>query len=312
MMKLERRSGLTPEQFVTEHIVANKPVIITDAMSGWEISTQWTPEYLEQKLGEEYVQIYDNLFDLQDVGSLHDYFAENFGRPADNPSTEYVRWYTKFKDTDFAWADESFSKIRENWSNPYFLASGDFIIPFCAAPDKISAVDERFPYKGLFISGAGARTRLHRDPWMSDAVLCQCYGRKSLTVYPPDQAGYLQNGDEFVDPQDPDLEKFPEFHKATPVYEDVLEPGEALYFAGGWFHDVTSLTDSISVTWNFMHAGRLSAFYEYVKKHPEDKQLEVVRFFLGPRLGDRTDTGAILEFLERQMERTTAFSAGTR
>jgi Cupin-like domain len=305
-MKIERRSGLTKEQFLTDHILTNKPVIISDAMSGWSARAKWRPDYLDDKLGGQEVQIYDNLFRLVNMSTLHEYFATHFNKLDGNPSNEYVRWYTKFKELDFIWADEAFAAIREDWSHPFFLPSSGFVVPYCPEPSKLSVVDERFPYKGLFISGAGARTRLHKDPWTTDAVLCQFYGRKSLSVYSPDQCRYLQKGGEFVDPQNPDLETFPDFPKAQPTYEDMLEPGEALYIAGGWLHDVTSVTDSISVTWNFVHSGRFNAFYDFVKANPTDSELDVVRFFLGPWLGERADAGAILEFLDRQSEDMTA------
>jgi cupin-like protein len=298
-MKIERRTRLNPEQFVNEHIVANKPVIITDAMSGWDARTKWNPGYLDEKLGGHDVQIYNNLFDLMKISTLHDYFARNFDRPSSDPSDEYVRWYTKLKDVDFVWADEAFAAIREDWNHPYFLPSSGFVVPFFPSTGKVSAVDERFPYKGLFISGAGARTRLHKDPWATDAVLCQFYGRKSLTIYAPDQSQYLESEGEFVDPLDPDLAKFPDFPKARPIFEDVLEPGEVLYIAGGWFHDVRSLSDSISVTWNFVHSGRLRAFHDFVESNPHDKELDIVRFFLASRLGAGSDADDILEFLKK-------------
>jgi hypothetical protein len=301
-MKIERRSGLKPDEFLTHYITANRPVIVTDAMSTWDARTKWGPIYLDLKLGARDVQVYDNLFGFMNISTLHQYLAENFNRAGGNPSREYVRWYTKLKDVDFVWADEAFAAIREDWSHPYFFPTSGFIVPFCPEPLSLSAVDERFPYKGLFISGAGARTRLHRDPWTTDAVLCQFYGRKSLTVYPPDQGCYLHRDGEFVDPQKPDLKTFPDFHKAAALYEDVLEPGEVLYIPGGWLHDVTSLSDSISVTWNFVHSSRLNVLTDFIKANPKDQELDIVRFFLGPWLEQRTDVAAILDFLDKQFE----------
>jgi hypothetical protein len=301
-MKIERRSGLKPDEFLTRYITANRPLIVIDAMSTWDARTKWDPIYLDLKLGARDVQVYDNLFGFMNISTLHQYFAENFNRVGGNPSREYVRWYTKLKDVDFVWADEAFQAIREDWSHPYFFPTSGFIVPFCPEPLNLNVIDERFPYKGLFISGAGARTRLHRDPWTSDAVLCQFYGRKSLTVYPPDQCRYLHRGGEFVDPQKPDLKTFPDFHKAVALYEDVLEPGEALYIPGGWLHDVTSLSDSISVTWNFVHSSRLHALTDFIKANPKDQELDIVRFFLGPWLEQRTDVATILDFLDKQFE----------
>lgn len=49
-----------------------------------------------------------------------------------------------------------------------------------------------------------------------------------------------------VDPLKPDLEKYPNFTKAT-MYECYLEPGEMLFIPSKWWHHVTSLEKSFSV-----------------------------------------------------------------
>lgn len=296
-MKIDRRSGLATDQFVADYLVTNRPAIITDAMAAWNDWSKWGPDYLNEELGGCDVQVYDNLFDLVDLKTMAEYLEENFGKPAGSISQEYVRWYTKFKEADFVWADEAFERIRKDWDHPYFLPSTSYVVPFCQPPNAVNAAETLFPYKGLFVSGAGARTRLHRDPWSSDAVLCQLYGSKALSLYAPDQDHYLQNGKDFVDPQSPDLEKFPHFKEARLSYEDVLEPGEVLYIPGGWLHDVQSLTDSISVTWNFVHGVRLDAFCKFMQENPSEKDLEVIRFFLRPWVAENAKREEIFCFL---------------
>jgi hypothetical protein len=294
-MLINRIEKIAPAAFLEAYIVKNQPVIVADAIEGWAARTKWTPEYLSDALGDFEVQVYDDLFDLVDVMPLADYLDGSFGRD-DDACAEYVRWYSRLKNVDFHWADEAFERLRDDWSHPYFLGKTGYAVPHRPG-EELSPAASRFPYRGLFISGRGARTRLHRDPWTSSAVLCQFYGDKQLTMYAPEQAACLMNGDEFVDPAAPDPQRFPRFAQARPAYEDTLKPGEVLYIPSGWFHDVTSVTDSISVTWNFVHESRVETLCQYLTDHPHDSELEVLRFFLNDLVPPAASAGQIVESL---------------
>lgn len=205
-----------------------------------------------------------------------------------------MRWYSKLKDVDFLWSDEVFARLSMDWTQPAFLPASGYVIPFCRPPATISVTEQRFPYKGLFFSGKGARTRLHRDPFGSEAILCQIQGRKHFAFYPPEDDRYVRSGTVFCDPLAPDRDMFPEFAKARPAFEDVLAPGEIVFIPDGWFHDVTSLDDSISITWNFVHSARAQPFARILAESPKDREVDVVRFFLDGRLSPEAGVGDIL------------------
>jgi len=295
-MKIERVKKLPKEEFFTNYLLKNTPVIITDAMDNWDIK-RFQPESLKKEFGSEFTQVYNDLFDLQNVASLENYLNTNFSKP-EKKVKEYVRWYTKLKDVDFLWSDSIFEKLQDAWNHPYFLPKDFLLMPPCHGNQTMDITKNRFPYKGLFISGKGARTRLHRDPFNSNAVLCQFYGEKEIYLYAPDQEKYVMNEGEFVNIINPDMEKFPNFSEAEPTYHLILEPGEIILFPAGWFHDVTSVSDSISVTWNFVHAFELENFQSFIKENPEDDQLEIVRFFLKDHLPSDASVEAISLFLE--------------
>ncbi len=244
---------MTPEAFVSDHLQSGEPVIVTDAMHGWPALMRWGPDYLKQKCGDMEVQVYDDLFALQNIETLSDYLDNNFGKSASILSNEYVRAYVRFKDVDFTWADTLFEVLAEDWDHPAFFPCDGFVLPCVPKGGHRSPVTGLFPYKGLFISGRGGRTRLHRDPFGTDAVLCQFYGEKRLTFYAPSHSDKLMDAQGYVDPQAVDPHRFPDFNLIEPTFEDVLRPGEILFIPGSWFHDVTSISDSISVTWNFVH-----------------------------------------------------------
>jgi len=99
---------------------------------------------------------------------------------------------------------------------------------------------------------------LHRDPM--DGFLYQIMGRKKMVMYAPNQAKYLYPLKAYnnyqpcwVEPMDPNYDRYPEFKKAKPV-EVILNPGELLIQPAGWFHAVYCLD---SPTFSVSHFYRM-------------------------------------------------------
>jgi hypothetical protein len=279
MERITRIAKVDAVAFVDRYMAGAVPVIVTDAMNGWLATDKWTPAYFRERFGHLNTQIYDNLFTLLDVQPLRDYIDQYFGSSSENTIGSYARWYVKFKEVDFFWSDAVFDAIAEDWGHPYFLPNTSYVMPFCKSPRTVLAHRDTFPYKGLFISSRGSRTRLHRDPFGTDAVLCQFYGSKRLTFYSPAEDGKVRRGTKFVDPKRPNKALFPDFSSATPVYEDELIAGEILYIPSGWFHDVETVADSISVTWNFAHGARREPFIREVNDLSNDFDRDMLQFF---------------------------------
>lgn len=279
---IPRVQQLTPERFVRDYVCRNTPVIVTDALADWELQARWTPAYLNARFGDEPVQVYNDYFDLLDLLPLSDYLQRHGGDGGARTSfVPYVRWYSKFRDVDFAWADTVFERLRDNWARPYFLPDTDFLLPLAPPPQTADPVTDAFPAKALFISGPGARTGLHVDPWSSDAVLCQVFGRKAWLMYAPDQSSAVTAAGECVDPDDPDPARFPHFDRVVPRYVFTLHPGESVYVPHGWFHHVRSETMSISLSWNFVHSSTAEAFLAWLAAGPSARDLSVLHYFFG-------------------------------
>jgi hypothetical protein len=280
-MIIERVDNLDARSFLTRYVERNQPVVVTDALREWRLAEVWTPDYLCQHFGRRTVQVYNDGFDLTNLISLSDYCGRYFGhRAASNGHVPYVRWYSKLRDVDFAWADDVFAAIRGQWDRPSFMPDTGYLLPFAPAPRTVNPAEDLFPARGLFISGAGARTGLHVDPWGSDALLCQVYGQKTWLMYGPEQASALSNGTSLVDPDHPDHAAFPGFSRIEPRYEFTIGPGDTVYVPQGWFHHVRSDTDAISLTWNFVHASTADHFVEWIDHGVSDLELSIVRFFL--------------------------------
>src|SRR5579872_2825920 len=186
-MIIDRCRSLEVQDFEDHYLVSNRPVIVVDAIERWPGPAMWNPEHLFKEFGNASVQIYNDLFTLEDVITLDEYFTKYWRSPVTERRVPYVRWYSRLKPIDFAWADEAFARMSEHWAQPYFLPDSGYLLPVQPFNRRLSAVTDAFPAKGIFISAAGARTALHKDPWCSDAVLCQVYGTKRFRLYNPAQ-----------------------------------------------------------------------------------------------------------------------------
>lgn len=271
---------LSVQRFLMEYVHPNRPLIVTGALESWDVGNKWTPTMLERRFGNESVQVYDNYFELQAITPLKQYLSQYFGKPtyADDRLLPYVRWYTKLRDVPFCWADEIFAQLNSEWHLPTFLPDVDYVLPLSAG--TTNPVTDPFPAKGLFISPRGARTSLHVDPWGSCATLCQLYGSKRWYLYAPDQTKYLRNEFGVVDVTRPDLKRFPAFSCAQLTAACTLTAGEVIYIPHGWYHQVECDSDSVSLTWNFVHRSTVASFITWLEGKPlSEFDQSVLRFF---------------------------------
>lgn len=102
----------------------------------------------------------------------------------------------------------------------------------------------------FWIGPAGTVTPLHCD--YDDNVFAQVWGSKRIWLAPPHHDAYLYPkeanailfGSPF-DPEKPDFDRYPLARQASLV-EVQVNPGELLYVPAGWYHQVSSLTFSLS------------------------------------------------------------------
>jgi hypothetical protein len=285
--RLERTQALQPETFIERYIASNRPVIVTDAMREWPALKTWTPEEFRARFGDEVVQIYDDLFFMISKRPLRDYIdryilqRRNFSEG--QSKAPYIRWYSRQDArTDFPWSDSVFKLLENEWNRPYFTPERNFILPFAGVGQPLDPVRSHFPARGIFISARGSRTRLHVDPWASDALLCQVYGEKRFLLFPPAQVGALTMQGKLIDIHydaardawiDAPLQPFADGH---------LRPGEIIFIPAGWAHAFYTTTPSISVTWNFVHAVCAARLASYVDKGLPAMEVRSFEHFRGP------------------------------
>ena len=236
--QIDRRSQLSIKEFRQEYRKPGKPVVITDAMDGWNARSAWTFDFFKSRFGSDPVKTYR-------------YQGDKY-----RPDAAIQMQLADYIDAILTQDWDSFPYyIRDNWAllTAHPELAVDYRFPkyffdwFTLLPGFL-----RLPYPRIFIGPKGALTPLHQDIWGTHAWLSQLVGRKRWILIPPDQANLLY--DHRVQPDGPDFERFPLFRKATPI-ECTLRPGETIFVPSQWHHWVVSLDPTISLTSNYMGPG---------------------------------------------------------
>jgi hypothetical protein len=114
--------------------------------------------------------------------------------------------------------------------------------------------DQWWTFTQFFVGPSQSQTPLHFDTLLTHNLFFQVYGSKRFVmVDAADREHCYPHNWRWspVDPDDPDLERFPRFRNAR-VLSCVVEAGDLLYMPPGTLHKVTSLAPSISfnVDWH--------------------------------------------------------------
>lgn len=236
---IARIAAPTRREFERRFVSTRTPVVLTGLISEWPALRSWSTEYFARKWSDENVASLatrDGVLDIDERRTA--VFSKiRFGEQLEvlrtgRPSQRYVTAPTERMPADF---------------------QRDVVTPrYCEGATHLRS---RF-----WLARAGTVTPLHRD--LPHNLSAQVFGRKRWLLYPPSAAVYpcrpWSRAPNFarVDPEAPDLQRFPLFADARPA-SCVLEPGEVLFIPHLWWHHVRSLDDNAAV--NFWFGGRVIA-----------------------------------------------------
>jgi ribosomal protein L16 Arg81 hydroxylase len=238
-----RRRGMTREEFLEQHYSLNRPVLLEDVASSWKALSDWTPDYLEQQVGAEIIEIMAS----READSRYEV------------NSDAHRTSVRFSD----YVDMVVHASRSN--DFYLVANNHFLERPGAAPLWADfEIDKRYLDPGsvtstvfFWFGPAGTVTPLHHDT--SNVLLTQVRGRKRVKLISSLQAHRVYNEVSVyseVDVGQPDFERHPLF-RDVPVQEVELCPGEALFIPVGWWHWVQSRDVSLSLSFtNFVFPNR--------------------------------------------------------
>jgi Cupin-like domain len=245
---IARRERPSYAEFVREHLLPRRPVILTGAMDEWPARSKWTPEYFKSRYG---------LMSLQAKYQQHTlpgFLPEDkTGKPL--TFGEFIDLVESSDDQNPA------PYLRNVWVEKFIpeLMKDLYPLPTYFSPNWLDGpltqpLHPRLHGGGLelYIGGKGGKFPvLHYDSWHIYTFLCQIYGTKEYTIFSPDQAKYLYMKDYHVsslpDVDHVDLSKYPLYINATPI-KFQLHAGEVLFVPAGWFHVAKIISPSITIS----------------------------------------------------------------
>lgn len=221
--EVERRSGLTLDEFHAQYLHPELPVVLTDLSTDWPATRKWTAEQLTARHGDYPIR-----------GYYH-------------PEGLYTAWKRMRVDTTLG--------AILNSPDPRMFASADFFadcpyliedleIPRVVRPEWVE------DHATLWIQPRGHRTGLHWDSFNS--MITVIGGRKRVLMFSPDQFERLYpcpvtGSKDFtmgswsrMDVFDPDYVALPAACDAQ-YHEVSVGPGETLLIPRHYWHAVENL-----------------------------------------------------------------------
>ena len=185
---IERRTGLTREEFIENYLKPKRPVVFTDLSKDWPATTKWTFEFLKEKYGNLDVPIIGSDYHKPGPNYMKSQITMKFGEYLDliqNGPTEY---------RIFLW--NIFDHARE-------------LINDVSNPTICDGWVDKYPF--MFFGGAGAVTNLHYDIDCSNVFHTHFWTRKHILLFDQQQNPFLYQHpytvQSHVNPLKPDLEK---------------------------------------------------------------------------------------------------------
>ncbi|MDF0555070.1 cupin-like domain-containing protein [Kamptonema sp. UHCC 0994] len=235
-LQVDRRSGLTHQEFVDEYRNPNKPVIITDLSKDWRATTEFTPEFFKENFADRIIVLGDKPYNVADLMDLL------VNSTKDNPAPYPLKMDLR----------KEFAELV-----PYVTPRPSITIPDRTSNPLIPSVCLNSLYDlEIFFGGPGGEfPYLHYDYLGLYAFISQVYGEKEFTLFPPEQQPYLYPRkdspwlSDIENHHNPDLKKYPLFAQATPTTV-IISAGETMFIPCGWYHTARSLTVTISVAFD--------------------------------------------------------------
>ncbi|MBK7938233.1 MAG: cupin-like domain-containing protein [Lewinellaceae bacterium] len=228
LLPIERRSGLSREDFIQYYLRPKRPVVFTDLAQNWPAITKWTFDYFRKEYGSLEVPIVGPDFHKPGPHYMKSYLTMKFGEYLDliqNGPTEY---------RIFLW------NIFDHARNLIYDVSN---------PDICDGWIDKYPF--MFFGGAGAVTNLHYDIDCSNVFHTHFWTRKHIILFDQAQNNFLYQHpytvQSHINPRQPDYEKYPALRLAT-GHETVLQHGETLFIPALWWHYIVYVEGGYSIS----------------------------------------------------------------
>jgi hypothetical protein len=238
---LERVRDLSGEEFLQLYYAQSRPVVIQDAMRDWPALERWTPDYLVQKVGAAPIEYQG------DRDANADFEVEKDRHRKVMPFARFIA-----RITPAAFGNDVYITADNAAANRQALAPLD---------DDVGPLGEYLEPGAGAMSLGPAGTFEPLQFRLANILMAQVAGAKLVLVAPPSESQRLYNDrgtfsavHDITD--EAQLNLYP-MARAAKTFEVELEAGELLFLPVGWWHQVTALDFSVTLTYgNFRWPNR--------------------------------------------------------
>ena len=226
--QLAVRETIDRDTLLAEHWIRSRPLLLTDAVQHMRAVREWSLAELARRFPTAEIEV-----NVERLAATHVADTETRARTMTLPELVALAE---------AAASNDFYVVSRNGllSHPELRSLWDELTPL---PEFLAPLQ---PPNGasLWVGPAGTVTPPHFDP--HNVLLVQIQGRKRIRLAPRVRAplhaslsGYYLS------------EPLEQVFEPAAIYEVTLEPGQALFVPVAWFHEVTALAPSITLS--FLH-----------------------------------------------------------
>ena len=227
---ITRVKNITKEEFINKYYKPQLPVLIESLTKDWAAYKKWNLDYIQDKAGDQEVPLYNN----EAAKGTQSVYAP----VKEMKLYDYIE-ILKTQPTD----------LRIFFYN--ILNSMPELLKDFTYPDIGLKFFKRLP--ALFFGGGNSKVFTHYDIDLPDSMHFHFHGKKSVTLFSPEQTKYLykvpfaiHNIDK-IDMDNPDFEKYPALQYAQGI-QVYMNHGDALYMPSGYWHYIKYLDGGFSMT----------------------------------------------------------------
>lgn len=244
---IDRRRGISVDEFVSCFEEKNKPVLLEGCIDNWPALKKWSREHLVQVCGEEKFAV----------------------GPVDMKLDKFFRY------SDLAKEERPLYLFDSKFVERVPKLGLDYEVPIYFREDLFSVLGKERPdYRWIIIGPAGSGSSFHVDPNSTSAWNAIIKGSKKWVMFPPDVVPPgvhpSPDGAEVACPVSI-MEWFMNFYDACKNWERrpvecICKAGEVVFVPNGWWHLVINLEDSIAITQNYVSRRNLLNVLDFLKK----------------------------------------------
>ena len=236
--QIERRPKIEAQEFRRRHIEGFRPLVLSELAKSWPALQSWQFAALEARYGQTEVQIQsgrsgDASYELNSEALRRQVLLREFLRYAQSQTQDNEHYLT---------ANNHLLRRPEFAA---LLADIGELPPFA---ERARLTDTAH----LWIGPGGSRTPMHHDCCM--LFHTQIVGTKRWRLISPLDWGHMDNRRHVFSPLDLDQLSTEQalMLQGVQVLDVRLEPGETLFVPLGWWHQVESLSPSVSLSYTGM------------------------------------------------------------